>query len=219
MHSLYNFVAGPLAWAAFILFFGGLLFQLIRLLLQVRSREPFISSYMSWHYSLRSILHWIIPFGTVRWRTRPVLTVVTFVFHLSLFLTPIFLLSHIVLWDETWGLTWWALPDALADIMCAVVIACCVFFGVRRWKQPEVRFVTDSSDYFILVLTVAPFVTGFLAYHQWTEGAWMTILHIFSGELLLAVIPFTRLSHMLLAWLTRSYMGSEFGGVRHARDW
>ncbi len=219
MHALYQFVAGPLAWAAFIVFLGGLLYRLIRLLILVRNREPFISSYMSWRYGLRSIVHWLTPFGTVRWRTMPVLTVVTFVFHLFLLITPIFLLSHIVLWDEAWGLTWWALPDVLADIMCAIVIACCVFFAVRRSTQPEVRFVTDSSDYLILLLTAAPFLTGFVAYHQWTEGAWMTILHMFSGELMLALLPFTRLGHMLLGWLTRAYMGSEFGGVRHARDW
>ena len=45
------------------------------------------------------------------------------------------------------------------------------------------------------------------------------ILHILSGEVLLVAIPFTRLSHMLFAPLTRSYMGSEFGNVRNARDW
>lgn len=219
MHALYEFVAGPLAWAAFVLFFGGMIYRLIRLLVMVRTSEPFIFSYMSWKYSFRSLIHWLTPFGTVRWRTMPVLTIVTFAFHISLLVTPVFLLSHIVLVDEAWGLTWWALPDTVADWMCVVVIGGCIFFAVRRCTQPEVRFVTDGSDYFILALTAAPFITGFVAYHQWTDGAWMTILHMVSGELLLAVLPFTRLSHMLLGWLTRAYMGSEFGGVRHARDW
>jgi hypothetical protein len=40
-----------------------------------------------------------------------------------------------------------------------------------------------------------------------------------SAELLLVAIPFTRLSHMLLAPLTRAYIGSEFGMVRHVKDW
>ena len=47
----------------------------------------------------------------------------------------------------------------------------------------------------------------------------MTTLHVLAGELLLALIPFTRLSHALFALFTRAYMGSEFGGVRHAKDW
>jgi len=40
-----------------------------------------------------------------------------------------------------------------------------------------------------------------------------------SGEVMLAIIPFTKLSHMLFFPITRGYMGSEFGGVRQAKDW
>lgn len=43
--------------------------------------------------------------------------------------------------------------------------------------------------------------------------------HDLSGEIMLVAIPFTRLSHMIFSVFTRAYMGSEFGGVRHARDW
>jgi nitrate reductase gamma subunit len=219
MHAFYAFVAGPLAWVAFILFFGGILFRLIQLLLHVQKTEKFIFTYMNLKYSLRSILHWIIPFGTVNWRRHPVLTVATFVFHLCLLVTPIFLLGHIVLIDEAWNLSWWSLPDAVADAMTVLVIVCCIFFLVRRLTQPEVKFVTDASDYVILLITAAPFVTGFLVYHQLGGPGWMTILHMLSGEIMLAAIPFTRLSHMIFSVFTRAYMGSEFGGVRHARDW
>ena len=103
--------------------------------------------------------------------------------------------------------------------MCVIVIAGCVYFLVRRITKPEVRYVTSVSDYVILALVAAPFLTGFLAYHQWFAYETMFLLHIVSGEVMLAAIPFTRLSHMLFAPLTRAYMGSEFGGVRHARDW
>ena len=219
MHAFYAFVAGPLAWVAFILFFGGILFRLIQLLNQVNKSEKFIFSYISLKYSLRSILHWITPFGTVNWRRHPALTVATFVFHLCLLLTPIFLLSHIVLVDEAWNLNWWSLPDPVADIMTFLVIICCVFFWIRRMIQPEVKFVTYPSDYIILLIAAAPFITGFLAYHQWVGTRWITILHMLSGEIMLAAIPFTRLSHMIFSVFTRAYMGSEFGGVRNARDW
>ena len=47
----------------------------------------------------------------------------------------------------------------------------------------------------------------------------MMIAHIVSGEIMLIAIPFTRLSHMIFSPLTRAYMGSEFGNVRHAKDW
>ena len=47
MHSVYNFVSGPLAWVAFILFVGGSLYRLISLLVMVHRKEKFIYSYMS----------------------------------------------------------------------------------------------------------------------------------------------------------------------------
>ena len=219
MREIYNFVSGPLAWLAFILFFGGCLYRLVRLFMLVKEKEPFVFTYMSWKYSLRSIFHWIIPFGTVNWRRHPILTVVTFVFHIGLVIVPIFLLAHVILLDEALNLSWWTLPDTWADVLTVVVIIGCVFFLVRRLTQPEVKFVTSASDFAILAVVAAPFITGFIAYHQWIDYPVMMVLHVVAGEAMLVAIPFTRLSHMLLSPFTRAYMGSEFGKVRHARDW
>jgi nitrate reductase gamma subunit len=219
MDELYRLATGPLAWAAFIVFIGGSLFRLIHLILLVHRKEKFIYTYISLKYGLRSILHWLTPFGTANWRLHPWLTIVTFAFHICLVLTPVFLLAHIVLWDEAWNISWWALPDRLAIVMTVIVIAGCLFFFIRRRVTPEVAYVTSGSDYVILLLTAAPFVTGLIAYFQWFDVRLFTLLHVLSGEAMLVAIPFTRISHMLLAPLTRGYMGSEFGGIRHARDW
>lgn len=219
MHSLYNFVSGPLAWLAFIIFLGGSLYKLVNLFVLIHKKERFIYSYFSLKYSLRSILHWSTPFATENMRRHPLFTIVTFAFHICLVLTPIFLLAHVTMIDETWNLSWWSLPESVAEIMTVIVMACCIFFLIRRLVNPEVQYVTSASDYVILAIVAAPFITGFLAYYQWLDYQIMVILHILSGEILLMAIPFTRLSHMLFAPLTRAYMGSEFGGVRHAKDW
>ena len=70
MHSLYNFVSGPLVWLAFIIFIGGCLYRLITLIVLVHKKEKFIYTYMSWKYSLRSIVRWSTPFATENMR-RP----------------------------------------------------------------------------------------------------------------------------------------------------
>ena len=219
MHDVYSFVTGPMAWLAFLVFLGGSLFKLGRMFYLVAKKERFIFTYMSWKYSFRSILHWITPFATTIWKKHPALTIVTFVFHFCLIAAPLFLLSHIILWDEAWNVSWWSFPDALADIMTLAVIFSCLFFLIRRIRQPEVRFVTSASDYVILAIVAMPFLTGFFAYHQWFDYKISLILHILSGEIMLAAIPFTRLSHMILSPFTRAYMGSEFGGVRNVKDW
>lgn len=219
MHDLYIFITGPLAWAAFILFIGGSLYRLLAMFFLVNKKEKFIFSYMSLRYGLRSIIHWITPFAAVNMRKHPVLTIVTFLFHICLIVTPIFLLSHVILWDESWNLSWWSLPDGVADFMTIIVIGSAIFFLVRRLVSPEVQFVTSASDYIILAIVAAPFITGFFAYHQWFAYEFFMNLHILTGEIMLVAIPFTRLSHMLYSPFTRAYMGSEFGGVRHAKDW
>lgn len=219
MFSLYTFVSGPLAWVAFIIFIGGCFYRLISLMVLVHRKEKFIYSYMSLKYSLRSLLRWSTPFATENMRQHPALTIVAFAFHICLIVTPIFLLAHVILVDESWNLSWWTLPDGAAVVMTLIVIVCCGFFLVRRLVNPEVQFVTSASDYVILSIVAAPFITGFLVYYQWFAYQTLMILHILSGEIMLVAIPFTRLSHMLFAPLTRAYMGSEFGGVRHAKDW
>ncbi len=219
MHDIYQFVSGPLAWLAFTVFIVGSLYRLLHMAVLVHRKEKFIYSFMSWKYSLRSIFHWIIPFASVNMQKHPVMTLITFTFHICLLLAPVFLLSHAVLWDESWNIQLWSLPDLVSDIMTLAVIGCCVFFWLRRIKLPEVQYLTSTSDYVILGMVAAPFVTGFVAYHQWIDYPFFMVLHILSGEILLMAIPFTRLSHMLFSPFTRAYMGSEFGNVRHAKDW
>lgn len=208
-----------MVWIALLTFLGGSIFRLWQLYRLARSKENFIFSFLNLKYSLRSLVHWMIPFGARNMRIHPVMTVAAFAFHICLLIVPIFLLSHIVMWEEAWGITWWALPPDVADVMTLIVIAACIFFLIRRFIQPEARYVTSASDYLLLALVAAPFTTGFYCNLQLPGYKAAFIAHMLSGEILLVAIPFSRLRHMLYAVFTRSYIGSEFGGVRHARDW
>jgi len=64
-----------------------------------------------------------------------------------------------------------------------------------------------------------PFISGLWVYHQWAALRVMMIIHMASGEIMLMIIPFTKLSHMLFFPFMRGYMGSEFGAVRYSKDW
>lgn len=216
--DLYEIVRGPLAWVALLVFFLGTIYRIVSMLVEARN-DKVVYPYMSLKYGLRSLMHWLIPFGSVNMRKRPVMTVVTFIFHICLVLTPIFLVAHVVLVYESWQVQWWSLPEGTADVMSVLVFLACVFFLVRRIVSPEVQNVTFLSDYVLLAVVALPFLTGFLAYHQLGPYRPMLICHILAGEIMLMAIPFTRLSHMFFFFFTRAYMGSEFGYVRNARDW
>jgi nitrate reductase gamma subunit len=167
----------------------------------------------------KSILHWIIPFGSRNWRLRWPITITTFVFHIGLVFTPIFLLSHNVLWYESWGISWWSLPEGIADIITVLVMISCIVFFFRRIFAPEVKFVTSADDLLILAISFLPFLTGFLAYHQWLlPHKTMVILHMLFGQIMLIAIPFTRLAHMFYFFMTRAFMGSQAAGWG-GKDW
>ena len=129
-------------------------------------------------------------------RMRPLFTIVSFAFHACLLVTPLFVMGHAVLLEQSWGVSWWSLPPLVADVMTLVVVAGGVFFLLRRIAAPQVRYVSHLSDFLLVLLVISPFLTGFIAHQQWLPARGATSLHIASGVLWLIAIPFTRLAHM-----------------------
>ncbi len=218
MQRILEFLRGPVVWIALLVFVFASLYRVIKVIRMAKD-EKIILPYLSAYYGLRSVIRWIIPFSTRNMRIRPLFTVVSFSFHVCLLATPLFLMDHAILWHESWGVRWWSLPAAWADVMTVIVIFACAFFMVRRTVAPQVRTVTSWHDYLIVLLVASPFVTGFVAHHQWLPYRLTLTLHMVFGTLWLIAIPFTRLAHMLWFVFTRTFTGSEFGYLRNARDW
>ena len=216
--DIYELVRGPLAWVALIIFVLGSIYRIVFSLYSSK-KEPVLDSSARARDAARSILHGLIPFATTDMRRRPLFTVVSFLFHLCVVILPVFLLAHIVLWYESWKIQWWSLPDGPADIMTLWVMAACVYFFFRRLRTPEVKQVSRPGDFGLLLIILLAFLTGFLAYHQWGPYRPILIVHIISSEVLLVVLPFSKLGHMLYFSFSRAYMGAEFGKHLRARDW
>ncbi|HCR13209.1 TmcC family electron transfer complex membrane anchor subunit [Solidesulfovibrio sp.] len=219
MHALYDLAVGPLAWLAFGVFIIGSIYRLLAMRALALKKDGAFMTYISWPHAIKSLVHWFTPFGALGWKENPGVTIATFVFHICLFLVPIFLMGHIVLFDTFRGWSWPALPDGVADALAIVVVLICAYFLWRRLSVPEVRFLTTPQDVFVVSLVGLTFLTGVLAYHRIGDNLVLTTLHILCGEAMLAAIPFTRLSHMLFAVFSRGYIASEFGSVRFAKDW
>ena len=126
-----------------------------------------------------------------------------------------FLLAH----QEMIGFRFLHLPDAVADVMTLVVIAGGIFFLQRRLVTPYVNNVTYLSDYLLILAVMAPFVTGYLAYHQWFDYRTTLIVHMLAGEAMLVLIPFTRLGHALFFFLYRFTIGGEYSFGQGKRAW
>lgn len=207
--DFYEFVRGPMAWTAFSVSIVATLVRLFILMGRAR-RIQRMHPAKSFRGGFKSIFRGLLPFGLGAMRQQPVLGAVTFIFHLCVLITPVFLLAHIILIYESWQIQWVSLPDTLADIMTVIVIAGTLYFAARRLFRQEVREVTDVSDWALLIVVNGIFLTGLLAFHHWGPYRPLLITHILLGEILLLMIPFTKLMHMVLFFFTRGYLGAEY---------
>jgi nitrate reductase gamma subunit len=205
-------------WIAFAILLIGSVYRIVSIA-RMAKKDKVFWPYMNWGAGLRSIMHWTLPYGSRNMRLRPAFTALSFLFHICLILTPILTVAHVMLWRESWGVSWWALPDTLSKVMTIIVIVGALTFLLRRIANPTVRFVTSKSDFVLGVLVLAPFATGLMAYYQVFDYQTIIIIHMWTGAIWMAMIPFTRIAHMLFFPLTRAYMGSEFGHVRGTKDW
>ena len=215
---MYEFISGRLVWIAVVGLFGGVAYRVVPLASLAR-RERVVYPTLDAKYGARSLLHWLIPFAGRKTQLHPFYTMISFGFHICLLLVPLCAAGHVLLFEQSWGFRWWTLPEAWTDGMTLVVIATCLFFILRRLLRPEVRNVSTPSDFLLALIVLMPFATGFVAHQQWLPYQQMLIVHGLSGALCLLLIPWTRLIHLLWFGFTRAFMGSEFGAVRHARDW
>jgi len=219
---MYDFVRGPLVWVAFIVFIGGLVYQVSQFFSMTKKKEPLYAPGGSQDHhgrSAGSVGQWVGFLRKTILGTHPVMTVITSVFHVCLILTPIFLLAHSILFYESWGMTPWSFSETTTDVMTVIVLICCAFFLFRRIFVSRVRAITTAYDYLILLIAAAPFVSGYMAYHQWFDYKTMLFAHILAGEVMLIVIPFTKLGHMLFFFLYRFFIGSEYSFGQGTRTW
>ena len=212
---MYEFVTGPLVWLSFAIFFVGLIVRTVRYIKGLDWKLDRVTYSVNTSYgvrgAVRSILFWLFPYGTRSWRNNPWFTLWVFLMHIGILLTPIFLLGHNVLMRERLGISLWTMPDGLADFLTILVMVSAILLILRRIALPEVRLMTTAYDYLLLAIAVAPFVTGFIAFHAAADYRFWIIAQVLSGEILLVAIPLTKLSHFILFFFTRAQLGMDYG--------
>ena len=229
--ELSDIVRGPLfiaAWALFALGFAWRILQYVRLtratgrgpvpvprppaedtqfLLRGKSRlGRLLFRYRRWER------------GTI-FSTNPVMARVSVVFHVLLFLLPLLLPAHNILFFQSIRVSLPTLPEPFMDKVTLVLLAFGGFFLLRRILIPRVRLLTTVRDYLILLLVAAPFVTAYMAYHQWLDYRTVLVTHMIIGEIVIAAIPFTKLGHMPFLILNRFFTAGEYSWKPGNRRW
>ncbi len=214
--DFFLFVEGPLLWIAFLTFFIGSILRAALFLSVSRKRDKIIYQYFSWKYVLTTFGRWLLPLNKDVAK-NPIFTILGYMFHICLIVVPIWFSGHISLWEESrFEWSWTPIPDGLADWMTLIFLAIALFFLLRRIISADIRLLSTFSDYLLIVVVALPFITGYFLTHGTVDnigflGENIQLIHMLSGELMLILIPFTKLSHFVLFFFSRGATAIEFG--------
>ena len=138
--------------------------------------------------------------------------VVGILWHVGFLIVLLLFIPHIELIDSVLGLAWPGLANPLVDAVAAVTIVALIAALIHRIIHPVKKYISTFEDYLVWVLTFLPLLTGYLAYHRMIDPYPLALgLHILSVEILLILLPFTKLTHIFTAFIARWYTGATFG--------
>jgi nitrate reductase gamma subunit len=214
--DFFLFVEGPLLWISFLTFIIGSILRAVLFVSVSRKKDTIIYQYVKWKYFFATLGRWLLPLNRDVAK-NPVFTILGYVFHICLIVVPIWFSGHISLWEESrfeWA--WTPIPDRLADWMTLIFLAIALFFLLRRIISADIRLLSTFSDYLLIVVVALPFLTGYFLTHGTVDtigflGDNIQVIHMLSGEVMLILIPFTKLSHFVLFFFSRGATAFEFG--------
>lgn len=149
---------------------------------------------------LRETLRWLFPFSKVP-KPQLLFTSVSFIFHICIIVVPVLLGAHILLWKGGLGVAWPAMDQSWADILTLVAVATSLILVGRRLSAGATRALSRAQDYLLPLIIAVPFITGYLAMHPAVNPfnySSTMFVHVMSGNLIFILIPFTKLSHVVL---------------------
>ncbi len=212
MTGLLEFARGPALQIAIAIFVFGTIWRLVALFLLPKKltpsekREGASSRPMG---AARGILSRFIPHKNF---TRQSLFQVVngYVFHVGLAIIVFGYGPHILYIESLLGISWPALPSPLIHIVSVITLASLFAALIRRLTNPVQRLISSFDDYFSWLITTAPVVTGLMAAGH-VGGPYETILavHLLSVAVLLIWLPFGKLMHTFLFFISRGATGAR----------
>lgn len=159
-----------------------------------------------WRDTWKKAVAWLFPINRL-WRTRPVYSTISLLFHAGLILVPLFYSAHILLFRASVGFAWsWELPQTWAHLLTLLTITTGAMLWLGRVLDRNARALSRASDYLWPLLLIVPFLTGFLCANSPLSPKayqWSMLIHLYSADLVLLLIPFSKIAHCVLMPLTQ----------------
>ena len=209
--EILSWARGPGLQIATIIFVAGVVIRIFEILMLGRKANLAEAKGPEMSSGLKTIVTRTIPDRDTFQRSG--FTIVAgYIFHFGLFVTFFLFTPHVMLIRDITGFGWPALPTPVVDAVAVVTIISLLAVLANRLTNKVMRYLTNFEDLLTWFLTLAPLVTGYIAFHRMGFTApTLLAIHILSVELLLVVFPFTKLMHSFTLFLARWYNGAISG--------
>jgi len=196
---------------ASVIFVFGVVVRLFEILMLGRKASLAEAKGSAMTGGLRTIFSRSIPESDT-WKRSRFTIIAGYVFHAGVFIVLLLFAPHILLFKSMTGLSWPALPTQMVDAVTVITMISLLAVLVHRMKHPVLRYLSNSQDYLVWLVTLLPMITGYIAFHRvGLTAPSLLALHILSVELLMVVFPFTKLMHTFTIVLSRWYNGAISG--------
>ena len=210
--ELLEFARGPALQFAITIFVAGIAYRVFSLLFMWRTKDASAGSTREkpmFVAAIREIIRRLWPQAAYKNRTMFAL-INGYVMHIGLALCVFFLMPHILFLKDLFGLSWPALPNNVIFAVGVITTGSMIAALVMRYANPAQRIISTFDDWFSWLVTFLPLITGLVATsHLGARYETLLALHILSVALLLIWLPFGKLMHFFLVFVTRSQTGAH----------
>ncbi|MFH1862801.1 MAG: hypothetical protein ABH878_08320 [bacterium] len=210
MQTWLDFGRGPLFRLCFVLMVLGLLrIFVLSVIGMVENYRRSPDKIVPFADLLKKTVSWLIPVNRL-WTKRPLYSAVSFLFHIGLILVPLFYGAHVLLWKESAGFAWFSISESWADRLTLVTICGGIILFLMRALYVPARALSRKQDYLWPLLLVIPFLTGYICANSVISAAvyqGLMLIHVYSANLVMVMIPFTKIAHCILIPLSQLVTG------------
>ena len=216
--TLLEFARGPMLNIAVAVLVLGIIWRLFHLLWRPSKTdlsEPRSTAVAGG--ALRAIVSRMWQHKTFRERTLAG-TLNAYAYHIGLAIVVFGFVPHIGFIQRHLGIRWPAVPGWLFAIAVAAVFVGLGYALMIRLTSPVLRLLSGFDDYASWVITILPMVTGMAVLSLPLDSTYPAqplypvplAIHLLSVELLLIWLPFGKLSHAFLVFVSRGITGAAF---------
>ena len=210
--ELLEFARGPALTFAITIFIAGIVFRIVSLFALWRTKDSSAGSpreKSAFSAALREVIRRLWPQAVYKQDTMFEL-VNGYVFHIGLAIIVFALAPHILFFKDLIGLSWPSLPNNVIYAVSIITMVSLIAALVMRYANPAQRIISTFDDWFSWLVTFLPVLIGIIATsHLGARYETLLGLHILSVALLLIWLPFGKLMHFFLVFVTRSQTGAH----------